>query len=256
MLDAVDRLDAALTEGSYTERETHSMTGVSKISIRRWLAWGRHNSQEPEPFWEGKIRADVIPEIRQQAIHEFEAYRERRIDLEIGRGTSRRSPNESIPDLYQRIHSDALSVSFIELIEILIVGSIRVATGKKFQEIRACHDHMSEDWRTPFPFAHNNFLEMPLYRGKFQDAVGKTLEQMDYKGDYVATWYPMGKEQPITVDPHRGSGAPVIKGRRVRVQDITGRFKAGESVDFIAYDFDLERTDVEAALRYALRLSL
>lgn len=204
MLDTVERLDAALTEASYTVGEAHRLTNVSETSIRRWL------SEYPDSIYELKSPG------------------------EVGK------------------HPDPLLVSFIELIEILVVGHIRTATGKKFAVIRQYHDSIAAEWETPFPFAHENLSVLAARGEKLLKPVVHTLKQMDYENGYVSLWYPMGKEQPITVDPRRGSGRPVVKGRRVRVQDIRGRFKSGESVEFIAYDFDLERTDVEAALRYAL----
>ena len=144
---------------------------------------------------------------------------------------------------------DPLRVSFLELMEILVAGKFRAATGKSFAVVRKHNAALSSEWEAPFPFAHRNMLKQ---KDALPEPVVKTLEQMDYENGYVSRWFPLGKEQPITVDPRRGSGAPVIKDRRVRVQDIRGRFKSGESLEFIAYDFDLERTDVEAALRYAL----
>ena len=144
---------------------------------------------------------------------------------------------------------DPLRVSFLELIEILVAGKFRAATGKSFAAVQKHNAALSSEWEAPFPFAHRNMLKQ---QDGLPERVAKTLEQMDYENGYVSRWFPLGKELPITVDPRRGSGAPVVKDRRVRVQDIRGRFKSGESVEFIAYDFDLERTDVEAALRYAL----
>ena len=147
---------------------------------------------------------------------------------------------------------DPLRVSFLELIEILVAGKFRAATGKSFAAVQKHNAALSSEWEAPFPFAHENLPALAVRGEKLLKPVVHTLKQMDYENGYVSLWYPMGKEQPITVDPRRGSGRPVVKGRRVRVQDIRGRFKSGESVEFIAYDFDLERTDVEAALRYAL----
>ena len=208
MLDTVERLDAALTEASYTVREASGLTGVSGTSIRQWLSGYPRIAYELKSPWE------------------------------MGR------------------RPDPLLVSFIELMEILMVGNIRVATGGKFAAIRKYHDDISWEWGTLFPFAHENLLELATQGERPLKSVAKTLAQMDYENGYVALWYPMGKDQPIAVDPHRGSGAPTIKGRRLRVVDIRGQFKAGETIQRIAEDFVLEPPEVEAALRYAFLSSL
>lgn len=149
--------------------------------------------------------------------------------------------NDTVPE--------PLLVSFLELVEILVAGKFRAATGKKFDAIRKYNNSASAEWNTPFPFAHQNLC---LQKETLPAPVVKTLEQMEYTDGFVSCWFPLGKEQPITVDPRRGSGAPVVKGRRVRVVDIRGQFKAGETIQRIAEDFVLQTSEVEAALRYAL----
>ena len=147
---------------------------------------------------------------------------------------------------------DPLLVSFLELIEILVAGKLKAATGKSFAAVRRYNTVLSSEWDAPFPFAHQNLLKQ---RDALPEPVFKTLEQMDYEGGFASRWLPFGKDGALALDPHRAEGQPTIKGRRVRVVDIRGRFKAGESMKFIAHDFDLERADVEAALRYAFLVS-
>ena len=205
MLDTVERLDAALTEGAYSVRETLWLTGVSDPSIRRWLS------------------GDFTQQGLSLAL--------RRKDAEGG-----------IPP-----------VSFLEMIEILIAGKIRSSTGESFRKVREYHDEIAAAWETRFPFAHQDMADVVHEKGRFLWKVAETLEQMEYEADLVTRWYPLGKDQHITVDPRRGSGFPVIEGRRVRVEDIVGQFKSGAKLHWIAEDFDIEPSDVESALRFALR---
>ena len=148
---------------------------------------------------------------------------------------------------------DPLLVSFLELIEILVAGKLKAATGKSFAAVRRHNAVLSSEWEVPFPFAHENMLNQ---RDALPDPVLKTLHQMDYGNGFVSRWLPFGKDGSLALDPRRAGGQPAIKGRRVRVVDIRGRFKAGESMEFIAYDFDLEQAEVEAALRYAFLVPL
>ena len=144
---------------------------------------------------------------------------------------------------------DPLLVSFLELIEILVAGKLKAATGKSFAGVRKYNAVLSSEWEAHFPFAHRNMLKQ---KDALPEPVVKTLDQMDYENGLVSLWHPMGKDQPIVVDPHRSSGAPTIKGRRLRVLDIKGHFIAGDSINLLADNFELEPLTVEAAVRYAL----
>ena len=60
----------------------------------------------------------------------------------------------------------------------------------------------------------------------------------------------------ITVNPEQCGGRPCIRGMRIRVIDILDLLAADQRIEEILQDFpDLEREDIQAALRYAsLRL--
>jgi uncharacterized protein (DUF433 family) len=56
----------------------------------------------------------------------------------------------------------------------------------------------------------------------------------------------------ITIDPEQCGGRPCIRGMRIRVIDILDLLAAGLDRDAILEELpDLEREDVDAALRYA-----
>ena len=57
----------------------------------------------------------------------------------------------------------------------------------------------------------------------------------------------------IEVVPGRVSGLPVIRGSRVPADQVLENHDAGESVEDIAYNFDLNPDDVRAVLAYAAR---
>lgn len=147
--------------------------------------------------------------------------------------------------------SDALLVSFLELVEILVAGKLKAATGKSFAGIRKYNIALSSEWETYFPFAHRNMLKVS---DALPDPVVKTLAQMEYDNGFVSRWLPFGKDGSLALDSIRAGGQPAIKGRRVRVVDITGQFRAGHSIKWIADDFDIRSVDVEQALRYAMLL--
>lgn len=144
---------------------------------------------------------------------------------------------------------DPLLVSFLELIEILVAGKFRAATGKSFAAVRKHNAVLSSEWEVPFPFAHRNMLKQ---KEVLPEPVVKTLGQMDYENGHVSRWCPFGKDGALALDPHRAGGQPTIKGRRLRVLDIKGHFIAGDSIDSVADNFELDPLTVEAAVRFAL----
>lgn len=59
----------------------------------------------------------------------------------------------------------------------------------------------------------------------------------------------------ITVDPVIFGGKPIIRGRRLAVDQVLGMLAAGDTVDTILEGYEwLEREDVLACLEYARRL--
>jgi len=53
----------------------------------------------------------------------------------------------------------------------------------------------------------------------------------------------------ITIDPQRGFGLPIIARRGIRVDVIAERYRAGDSPEFIAQDFELTLDEVWAAIQ-------
>ena len=55
----------------------------------------------------------------------------------------------------------------------------------------------------------------------------------------------------ITMDPAVRFGKPCIKGTRIDVATLLGRFAAGDKIEDIQEDYQLTRDQVMAALSYA-----
>ena len=57
----------------------------------------------------------------------------------------------------------------------------------------------------------------------------------------------------VVIDPEVSFGKPVLVGTGVPTSTVAERYKAGESVDELAEDYDLKRTQIEEAIRCELR---
>ena len=155
-------------------------------------------------------------------------------------------------DFFGNLRSEHDRLSFLEFVEVLLAGKMRAGKGGSYQQVREYHDSLAAEWGTHFPFAHENLL---AHKGQLPDQASKTLGQLDYEDGFASRWLPFGKDGSLALDPRRAGGQPAIKGRRLRVVDISDYFAGGDSVDSLARDFDIEPVDVEAALRFALRIS-
>lgn len=63
----------------------------------------------------------------------------------------------------------------------------------------------------------------------------------------------LGRNNPdVVVDPLRGYGDPVVRGRNVATSILSALVQAGEPIESIAESYSLEVRQVEAALRYEL----
>jgi uncharacterized protein (DUF433 family) len=60
----------------------------------------------------------------------------------------------------------------------------------------------------------------------------------------------------IEVVPGKVGGLPVIRGSRVPADQVLENHDAGESVEDIAYNFDLKPDDIRTVLAYAARRQL
>jgi len=54
----------------------------------------------------------------------------------------------------------------------------------------------------------------------------------------------------VEVIPGKVSGLPLLRCSRVPVDQVVGSYEAGESVEEIAYNYDLNPEDIRAVLSY------
>ena len=169
-------------------------------------------------------------------------------------------------------------VSFLQLIEIIVAGRLRKAEHASFQTVFRAHQNARREYDYEYPFAHFelkaigrhivHFIHGDRPKGSLQaldqleqwtlpGIVEEVVEQLDYDHDLASRWWPVGKHVPIVVDPQFGAGVPTIVGRGVTIHTIHQRFTEGHlSIDFIADDFQLQREEVEHALRLGKKLAV
>ncbi|TMD13053.1 MAG: DUF433 domain-containing protein [Chloroflexi bacterium] len=85
----------------------------------------------------------------------------------------------------------------------------------------------------------------------FVPAVRQYLQHITYDDDLWALSLRLPAFEPLNVviDMRRNFGRPILDKSRVRVEDIANRFYAGDTIDSIAADFELDRDEVESIVR-------
>lgn len=173
----------------------------------------------------------------------------------------------------------ALMLSFLELVELVIVGKFRKKTPPlKLERIRAAHKFAREQWDLPYPFASLNLLQfgghlLHVFDQKYPAAppeamaldmggqptlpgfVRTELEQnIDFPDVLAGRWYPYGREAGIVVDPRVAAGRPSIDQTGVTVATAHARWReGGESIASLARDYGISRDILEKALQAADR---
>lgn len=183
---------------------------------------------------------------------------------------------------WERTYADGTSVlrerkkreglSFLQLIEVAVVAAMR-NSGVKLKEIKEARKYFSKILDVQYPFAQARFktdgvdifLEHPIadkdtFRDKllaanhngqwvWSDMLQKRLNEFNYGSEgEVLTWAVNGTDSPILIDPRVCFGAPQVSGIPTKI--IESRWKAGEDLEEIAEDFDLELGDVKEALKF------
>ena len=96
--------------------------------------------------------------------------------------------------------------------------------------------------------------EMEVARNRqrqLTETVRSQLALITYGSDGYASRIRLPDYGPaeVVVDPEVAFGAPVVAQAGARVQDLLDRFWAGEGVNAIAADFDMNAERVEAVIR-------
>lgn len=92
------------------------------------------------------------------------------------------------------------------------------------------------------------------------DVLDQYLDRLEWERDgLVSRLFPATREtfadspRVVVIDPRIAFGRPMLDHHGVKTATIAARFEAGESVRFLAGDYDLKASEVEEAIRYEKR---
>jgi uncharacterized protein (DUF433 family) len=168
------------------------------------------------------------------------------------------------------------ALTFLDLVELMFIQGLR-ASGRSFPQIHEAHRVLSRVLQTEHPFALKRAFSDPagIYallerenqgellvelKGAGQiamwPALHQYLRQLEFSLDDLAQrWYPAGRAAPIVVDPQISFGAPVIDGTGVETAVIAELYQGEDSVEELAWLYDLEAAQITAAVEYQRSLA-
>ena len=161
------------------------------------------------------------------------------------------------------------AVSFVDLMEVATIDKLR-KKGFSFRQIRKINVTARFYLKTLRPLVTETFrvlgrdifvdegfgilLNVGNKAGMqaWDEVLDPFLDTVEYEGEIVRRWWPLGKDVEVLVDPDFGFGLPVVQGVGVRTEIIAERYRAGDSTDEISYDFDVSTKQIKDALRWEM----
>ena len=170
-----------------------------------------------------------------------------------------------------------LLLSFTNLVEAHVLGSIRRHHGVRLDRVRLAVAYVERHTRVPSPLANQDFLTegrdlfiealgmlVNVSRGgqlAIPEVVAGLLRRIDRDSSGLALrLYPMlrytqAAEAPrvVVIDPRISFGRPCLAGRGIPTDVLAERWRAGEALAEIAEDYDCDQAQVEQAVQWELR---
>jgi uncharacterized protein (DUF433 family)/DNA-binding transcriptional MerR regulator len=161
------------------------------------------------------------------------------------------------------------SLSYLQLQELAIVSAMR-SEGVTLNKIRLARDWLSSKFSLEFPFSDSRVksdgqdvlmeykeelgedvrLLVANKGGQFvwSEIIGDRFNEFDYERNLAIRWRVGGINSGIIIDPRISFGAPSVRG--VPTWALSGRYKAGETIEDMARDFAITRAQVKKGLKF------
>jgi uncharacterized protein (DUF433 family) len=166
-------------------------------------------------------------------------------------------------------------LSFTNLVEIHVLRAIRKHHKLQLDKVRTALDYIDEQFQLPHPLARERFrtdgvdLFIERYNSlvntskreqtELKDAFNAHLERIEPDDTGLAIkLYPFTRSEEednphiVVIDPQISFGRLIIAGTGISTRVLADRYRAGDSIDDLAYDYDCERLSIEEAIRCEL----
>ena len=195
----------------------------------------------------------------------------------IGRYYPTESGKQFFKPLIAAPHQEPLILSFMNLIEVHVLDAIRRQHSVPLQKVRTALDYLQKKFPSKHPLAEQAFATdgIDLFIHKYgqlinisqagQLAMKSLLEAYLRRIERSPAGVPIrlfpftrkreiNEPKAVVIDPYVSFGRPVLAGTGIATAVIAERYKAGESMDELAKDYDRQRDEIEEAIRCELQL--
>jgi uncharacterized protein (DUF433 family) len=184
--------------------------------------------------------------------------------------------------LFTRDHPELATqriLTFADLMELQLVSMFR-KLGVSMPTIRAAAQWAAHEFGTNHPFAVKRFhtdgkrlfaereyipagedspvrfyQELPRYQLVLDTIAEPFFKMLDYQGEEVRHFWPLGRERGVVLDPDRSFGKPIDSTSGVPTFVLYQMAAAGESLEGIAQWYNVKPDAVKAAIEYELSLA-
>jgi uncharacterized protein (DUF433 family) len=176
-------------------------------------------------------------------------------------------------------------LSFMNLVEVHVLSAITRVHKVQFKKVRSALEYLENKFPEVHPLANTQFWtdEFDLFIEKsgdlvcasrdgqlvMQEVIEQYLLRVDRDVDLSAfRIYPFSKEllfsslkddpktvlentpKNISIDPLIAFGRPTISGTGIATNVIAGKFRAGEKIENLAKDYEIEEKQIQEAIEY------
>ena len=216
---------------------------------------GSYSFQEATLYVKATVKRNLeLPRITSRHLHEW-------VQRGLVEGTERnQKPSEFI--------------NFLELVSLRLIAMLRVH-GITNKVVRAAHDRLQDklDWSYPFAMQPlwvarpDIFVELedsPVavsrpfqaafrFMWDYLEPVGKDRHGLTFDESHEATsWEP---SDDIVLNPDIQFGEPCIKGTRIPTETLWALNQGGDSVETLAWMYDMPRSRIDAAIAWEKRVA-
>jgi uncharacterized protein (DUF433 family) len=173
--------------------------------------------------------------------------------------------------------SHPVFLSFVNLVEVHVLDAIRRKHRIPLDKVRLAMDYLRREFHSKHPLADHRFETdgMDLFIQRYgslinitrsgQLAMRQVLQahlrriERDPAGRAVRL-YPFTRKRSddepkvIVIDPAISFGKPVMAGSGIPTAIVAERYKAGETIEELAKDYEQSRLNIEEAIRCELQL--
>jgi uncharacterized protein (DUF433 family) len=163
-------------------------------------------------------------------------------------------------------------LSFQNMIEIFVLNSLRKTYEVPIPNVRTAIQTLRKHFKNNHPLSEYELLTDK--RDIFIEEFGKLLnvsrdKQLEMKSiiktciqkvgrdenNRIIKFYPHSASKKIEIDPSVRFGRPVISNKGVPTDIIYERYLSGETKEFLSFDFDCDKSEIDEAIKYEESIS-